>query len=470
METLPTNLPVLPCYSNEKCGQVFNCGLPNECQSNTVQGELANCPSGLQEEYCYGNNSNYCSGIYARCDSNDIGEGINCQPGVTPAKTLYGQNLGCDLKNDINCFEFEKSSPCQSTCWTNGGNIEVQNVCKTITEPIDCKGINFCKWNGYSCNSVLNDPSSSINTGIKILSNGNKVYCANSSYSSVDTTTQDDNFNIKTCCIGNKCITTPRCEFVEHTCDCVFKDISYENNPVYNVNSDKNNIDNSFFMCYDIINNHTSLDSNGNSVTRTKNGYCSWCSGAKLNKVNNKSCSDRCSALGKHELNVFKFKNNLSTDTIPSSIYFNKCMNNIDPLDTNTSPPIIDFCVTDNLDPKVLFCQKSYIDYLKNISGCELDINTVKWTHICQNGITNNFACGSGEIENCKEIEKIEDEDDDLDPVSIDSNISFLEEMQEKYGIHVGNTILAFIIIIPVIISILFIYYFRDFIKSTLNL
>jgi hypothetical protein len=292
------DLQQINCYDSTNCKEISNCAptsSPFTCNVSTNQSDLISCPTGQTQSYCYGNNSNFCSGIYQECDPN---KGYFCQPQVSnPASNYFGDKLGCNIKTDPGCLEFESFSPCQDSCWDLGGSSEVHEMCKAQFKDSDsCNEMKyFCKWNdsNNSCDAIKRDPwlefsekgpqtagnPSSVFT--ENLNSGHTLNCAQSSWSSTQMTSYAD--QIRTCCINapgsKKCITTPRCQFVENTCECGFKDISSSGNPSYTSPNSPNptNKQKPWFMCSDTT---QALAVNSNSYV--KSGYCTWCKGSQL--------------------------------------------------------------------------------------------------------------------------------------------------------------------------------------------
>ena len=160
------DLPIVPCYNSDNCGDIFNCGPESsECNVSTTPSIAKNCPSGQTQKYCFGNDPNSCSGINRICPSINV----DCALGeANPQLTTYSNYIGCNVETDPNCWEFDNDqtnsnqpSICQSTCWNLGGNLEVDSVCKTLfTDQASCNAMKyFCTWNGYSCEAVGQDPA-----------------------------------------------------------------------------------------------------------------------------------------------------------------------------------------------------------------------------------------------------------------------------------------------------------------------
>lgn len=284
-----TDLPKIACYDSTNCGQIYNCGpatssykcnIPNPSGTNPNP----NCPEN-QSQYCYGPDPNYCSGILQVCNSS---QGYYCNPQVSnPAVNYFSENIGCNVETDGTCLEFERYEQCQNDCWGLGGSAEVNEVCnKQFTDEASCNAMKyFCKWNGGSCGSVGVNPSTLFNTSSLTSETvgGYTLNCAQSSWSS--TTVNSYVPNVRTCCLsggsleGKKCVTTPRCQFVNSSCDCGFKDISFENNPSYGGNSNPTNSNpiNPVFICEDTSQSITT--GNGSYITK---GYCTWCKGTQI--------------------------------------------------------------------------------------------------------------------------------------------------------------------------------------------
>jgi hypothetical protein len=292
---MSADLQIVNCYDSTNCKDIFNCA-PNSssfsCPNPNPNGILNEpaCPSGTNHLYCYGSDPNYCSGIIQQCDPNN---GLYCKPTISnPAVNYFGAKLGCDVKTDPSCMEFENFEQCQTDCWDLGGSSEVYYACGSQFKDSDsCNAMKyFCKWNDAEkvCKNVKDDPWSLFQSGLqsggapaKIFTenvNGYTLNCAQSSWSSNQVTSYAD--TVRTCCISKpgtqkKCITTPRCQFVETTCECGFKDIDFNGNPSYN--SIPSNPKNPWFICEDT---EQSLTVNDNSFVQK--GYCTWCKGSQL--------------------------------------------------------------------------------------------------------------------------------------------------------------------------------------------
>lgn len=293
---ISTDLPKIPCFDSTFCKDIYNCAPNSSIYDCPIQSQnSANSPScgspNLIRNPCFGSDSSYCSGILQECDP---AKGYYCKPGTTnPAVNYFSEYLGCDVLNDPGCMEFDKDMLCQNDCWDLGGKIEVKHACESLfSDKNNCNSMKyFCEWNDFTnkCTSTKDDPwnnflkGPSTNNYPKLIFtetiNGNKLNCAQSSWSSNQITSYAH--NIRTCCIDgtDKCITTPRCQFVENTCDCGFKDISYSNNPTYNENSsnNENDVKYPYFICQDVQQN---IATNDQSIV--KKGYCTWCKGTQL--------------------------------------------------------------------------------------------------------------------------------------------------------------------------------------------
>lgn len=309
-----TDLPKIPCYTNENCNSKYNCGdlcvdePLNICESN----------NSLFSQECHGNNSEYCSGILSCCDpDSDISclEETNYTNGAT---NTYGNYLGCDITadNPISqncqqntttsiCMEFDnfwdRQSNCNESCWVNGGYQKVKHECETKigNDKNMCKAMEyFCDWDSNKGLCTLdidradNPPFNSFGTKyvdpvltLPVLKNcGGESKCieiddssytdniyVRSSQSSWDASkrTSYDSYTRINCAHNtdtNKkvCISLPRCQYVNNPCEC--GSINVENG-------------NQIFMC---ANSQFSTIDNETSVVG--NGYCTWCKGTQSDK------------------------------------------------------------------------------------------------------------------------------------------------------------------------------------------
>jgi hypothetical protein len=367
----------------------------------------------------------------------------------------FSEYLGCDIKNDPGCLEFENNSVCQETCWKSGGSEEIDKMCKfKFTDQNSCNAMKyFCKWDTFkhSCGAVKDDPwtlftnnaPQSAGAPKAIFSenvNGYTLNCAQSSWSSTDVTSYAP--TVRTCCINSRtnkaCITTPRCQFVETTCECGFKDIDPLKNPSYtatNSINDPNSVKQPWFICEDT---QQSVIVNKNIFT--KKGYCTWCKGTQLKDfdyrewlINNQlgqgedirysnawgttdNCSNRCS-------NYNKCENN-NSETL-----WNECIWRNSEGAFGVDPSIGDlskgFCYSDNcLENATTQAEKDKCNTLGNLKNvCENELANVvstknqlypittnggipterctegtSWNHSCLqlNGTVHaeNYACG----------------------------------------------------------------------------
>jgi hypothetical protein len=295
------DLQRVPCYDSTNCKEIYNCAPTTSiytCPKTNppLSPTEPKCPNNQARLNCFGSDPQYCSGIYQQCNPND---GFYCLPNVSnPALNYFSENLGCDVKNDPGCLEFESDSVCQNDCWDLGGSKEINEICESqFKDANSCNAMKyFCKWNNIngSCTSVKDDPwtlfiknaPQSNGKPKAVFSenvNGYTLNCAKSSWSSTDITSYAD--TVRTCCIqipgsSKKCVTTPRCQFVETPCECGFKDIDPLKNPSYSANSSINNPDSvkqPWFICGD-----TSQSVIVGQNNFLKKGYCTWCKGTQL--------------------------------------------------------------------------------------------------------------------------------------------------------------------------------------------
>lgn len=523
------DLPIIPCYDSTNCKNTFNCAPDisfntNNCQERPTN-QLINCPDGQKQLYCFGSNSNYCSGIIQQCDPND---GYKCKTDISnPAQNKFSEYLGCDiatdgtdLSKDQNCLEFQNqdSNICQSDCWDLGGSTEVGEICNSHFKDQDsCNAMKyFCKWKDNKCSNVDDDPwklfsenSPKSGNGIpKIIFNetiGNHtLHCAQSSWSSTKKTSYAD--TIRTCCLtengtdntvnqpNKKCITTPRCQFVETSCECGFKDIDPKNNPSYNSSSSSSSVANPLFICEDT---QQSLIVNDTSIT--KKGYCTWCKGTQIKEdfdyrkwlIDNNflikghnirdsiawgtpdSCKNRCSNYNDCEINDSEklwneciWRNSKGLEGIdPDSTnldlskgfcYNSECLSNASNSSEtdrcNTLESLKNICENE-LSSNVSTKNQSYpIGVNDRFSIVDRCTEGSKWIHFCSktNGIVNtqNYACGW-----CSNLQN----DWPSNPCS-NNNFPVNEKWYNTMGLTETNAIITvvFIVILSIICLILF--------------
>ncbi len=451
------DLQQVPCYDSTSCDEMYNCSPSSssfKCPGTNTEESLG-CSGNQIRQRCYGSDPNYCSGIIKQCDPND---GYYCKPNVSnPAQNYFSENLGCNVKTDPGCLEFENDENCQTDCWNLGGYQEVNEVCNSQFKDQDsCDAMKyFCKWDNInnSCKSIEDDPWTKFINGPKGLDNspkkiftenlnsGYKLDCSQSSWSSDQVNSYAD--TIRTCCISKpgtdkKCVTTPRCQFVSNTCECGFKDIDPKGNPSYNANTSNTTpiIKKPLFICE---NTEQSLITNDNSYT--KKGYCTWCKGSQLKNfdyrewlINNKmlnqgenirssiawgtkdNCKNRCSNYNKCENDtseklwndcIQKHSNgtvgitdngNDSTDFTKGFCYVQNC------LEHAKTPNEINKCneyeQLKNICENELATTVSTKNELMPVSVNDLTIvanrctEGTNWTHSCSNGYAQNYACG----------------------------------------------------------------------------
>jgi hypothetical protein len=289
------DLPIIPCYKNKpECSTICNQGTPNE---------LGTCILGSDPEYC--------SGILKECDTDTYDCNTNItNPGEADCANCF---LGCPINDstglrDPDCMEFQryndKISPCGDICWSNGASIEIDNKCKSMfSDENSCNAMRFfCQWDSddNECRKIAFDnledpdpksfyketfgknlPQSPVIINVKNECPGGlhdtdciqldipedfkwTLKCAQSSWSSTERTSYAE--HALTCCLercdkhgicDKDCLATPRCQYVEESCDCGFKDVS------------SGKIDDERFMCSMIQNNNLEKGF----------GYCTWCQG-----------------------------------------------------------------------------------------------------------------------------------------------------------------------------------------------
>lgn len=455
---MSSDLPVVNCYDSTNCKNIYNCAptiSSYSCPTTNPPNAINNptCPSGEASLYCYGSDQNYCSGIYQQCNPN---LGLYCKTNITnPAQNYFSEHLGCNVKTDAGCFEFENSEHCQNNCWEMGGSDEMNEICSNFFKDANsCNAMKyFCSWDigNNVCNAVTDDPWNLFKNGPRDQSgpktsftetvNGYTLNCAQSSWSSTQVNSYAD--TIRTCCISKPgssktCVTTPRCQFVNTTCECGFKDIDPRQNPSYNTNIASNPVK-PWFMCADVEQN---VIIGGNSYQQK--GYCTWCKGTQLKNfdyrnwlINNKklvagedirdsiawgtpdNCTNRCSNYNSCELNssekqwnecIWRHSNGtVGVDPTSSNLdltkgfcYSEVCLNNAK---TQTD---IDHCNTmislKNVCEQELQSNISTKNQLypiipnSNVPIAKRCTEGSQWTHVCN--ITNgtsyaeNYACG----------------------------------------------------------------------------
>lgn len=457
------DLQQVPCYDSTNCKEIYNCAPTTSIYTCSNPNPISTpnepkCPNEQTHLNCFGSDSNYCSGIFQQCNPSD---NYNCLPNVSnPALNYFSEYLGCDVKNDPGCLEFENDQTCQNDCWKLGGSKEIGEICNSQFKDVNsCNAMKyFCKWNSVDnvCKEVKEDPwtlftkNAPQSAGVPkaIFSenvDGYTLDCARSSWSSTDITSYAD--TVRTCCINKpgfakKCITTPRCQFVETTCECGFKDLDSSKNPSYNsINSiNSESVKKPWFICEDIQQSVIV----GEKI-HSKKGYCTWCKGTQIQDfdyrewmINNHlltqgenvrfsdawgsskttdSCSNRCSNYNKCENNE-------------SEILWNECIwrrsggtVGLDP--TSNGDLSKGFCYSDNcLESATTQSQRDKCNLLSDLKNvCENELaNTIStknqlypinpntgilatrctegtnWIHSCiqaNNTLTaENYACG----------------------------------------------------------------------------
>lgn len=320
------DLPIVPCYKDKNCDSTFNCG--DLCDPNTSQV----CPQDPNyfQDPCWGRDPNSCQGILPFCDPEDP-TSVRCTTQndnhtIDGALNSNGQYMGCNIRsqqetyppgyenNDIaQCVEYkntnDKIADCTTSCWSDGGYDYIKNFCENQigSNEFECKALEyFCHWdpNQNLCTlpflrktttplenytQKYNHPPPPIQSlpvrrdcqgiGEDCIEINNPNYPNNlyvtssqSLWDSTQQTTYDTNSRIN--CVHNtttntkKCIATPRCQFVENTCDC---------GSIENTSGDLQ------FMCSKKIFANTS-SSGSEQIVRQGVGYCTWCEGRQTDK------------------------------------------------------------------------------------------------------------------------------------------------------------------------------------------
>lgn len=403
------DLQKIPCYDSSNCKEIYNCAPTTSiyaCDKTSSPNSpgIPNCTDGETHSYCFGSDPNYCSGIIQQCDPNS---GYYCQPSISnPAVNYFSENLGCDVINDASCMEFEKFAQCQDDCWNLGGSSEVGNVCGELFKDMaSCNSMKyFCEWNSTEgvCNETSQDPWKNFlqlapqndgkpaATTSENIGDGLVLNCAQSSWSSDQITSYAD--TIRTCCIGKKCVTTPRCQFVENTYDCGFKDIDYYKNPSYNaISSISDSVKNPWFICEDT---QQSLIVGTNSFL--KKGYCTWCKGSQLQNFDYRNWLINSGILTQgHDIrysDAWNGSNNRCSnynqcENGASEIAWNECIWRHSQGNTGVDP------TSQNPDLSKGFCYSS--DCLKNAtSSAQIDEcnNLISLKNICENELLSKVS------------------------------------------------------------------------------
>ena len=470
---MPTDLPVVPCYKSNNCGNTFQCG-PTRCSVDdpecyrTVNGEQVF--SGYSGS-CWGPEQLTCDGVLSCCDP-EVSD-LNCLPDTyDPALTTNAFKIGCkigDTSEEIGkcsaspgqtvdiCMEFDNvydtiTPDCSEACWSTGGRSIINQMCMTKfpTEQLCNAMPYYCNWNGFFCvanesdpfdqykNTYGVDPPSnpttipvqkecppSSGTGLHCIQNpeiGNlnmEVTTSQSAWDSSKRTSYDPRTRIwciKWCDEGGncskECLTTPRCQFVNDSCECSERD--------------------GIFMCGKQVFNKL-ITQGDQSTVLTGSGYCTWCTNQSETPQEigghegvlereptewfedgdiSKECNNRCS-----NYNLCEVQN--TEELWNSCVYKHSPNDAVDPSRleglTMEEKQILlrqeGFCYnTDNITHKSLVqkCEEE-LQYLGSISGGETTVpgQTItpgctyqyEWTHVCQTGIqtapqwSENYLC-----------------------------------------------------------------------------
>lgn len=387
-----SDLPIEPCYNTSNC-EKYNCGtsgstLDEKCISKQLNndGNIVNVTTFRNKQW--GKDPDFCDGILRDCPDSDTNcLGFNLQP----IKNTNGKFMGCPISetndtipnSEISiCSDFLRNNDkianeCQNNCWSIGGyKIADQQCSENFKEEKDCNNMPYyCKWDKSKniCKSVgeTSDPFINYKTNMKtklsllptsqtfIIKNkcsSNEVNCLENplledtddfklitSQSLWDSRKQTSyNPRDRIFCLINKntdskvCMATPRCQYVDTTCECGLK--------------------NGIFMCSKINVQDSQTDSSGNTVLNRLNGYCTWCKNQskpvseqlvdkefitrqpiEWGTVSN--CSNRCSNY--NECEVVKFKDPIDGVEKSSEEMWNNCIWNTSNKKFGVDPEVV---------------------------------------------------------------------------------------------------------------------------------
>lgn len=481
---MPTDLPVIPCYKSDNCKTSFQCGSnfcdinDPEC-FQIINGESV--PLGYNG-ICWGYNINECDGVLSCCDPSE--SQFNCTTNqIDPATNTDGFLMGCKIGEQTEavgdcapfpnqtldiCMEFSnnfdtEASECQINCWEAGGRDIIDKECGTKFPTREtCESIPYyCRWNGSSCVAHQNDPFERYNQlygqnpptepiTIPVVPDCNAIGLENGEFCienpslspvvDVTVTTSQSAWDsskrtsyqprtriycVKTCDINTqlctkKCITTPRCQFVQDTCNCTERE-------------DK-------FICGKILYRNINTDGGGATVS-TGSGYCTWCQNQSENPEDigghdlpdglfereptewseNGVCNNRCENYNLCE--VKKFIDPRDGIEKSSEELWNNCIweesnssRGVDPQDleglTDEEKKIKfredGFCASTSDSNLIDICENK-LQYLGSISGGDTEIPggnitekctySYEWKHLCQPQIqtskqwSENYLC-----------------------------------------------------------------------------
>jgi hypothetical protein len=183
---METDLPVIPCYESNNCGQAgnYNCG-NTYCDSQNADPPSINpsddlkCPLGETMGSCYGNNPNFCNGIQSCCDPNIPANELVCNEDQDPTKPVFGPGpndyLGCNIGDEIGncsftnnraeCMEFQKPEDlkngvgiCDEPCWKFGGYQIMKDQCELQigSDENVCRAMEYyCDWDSKNKQCTL---------------------------------------------------------------------------------------------------------------------------------------------------------------------------------------------------------------------------------------------------------------------------------------------------------------------------
>lgn len=332
-----SDLPIIPCYVDNNCGLNFNCGDSPNCGGNE---SLKICPTDSTEfeSKCYGSNPEYCQGILSVCDSSfgsatngsDDSSGLYCDEDSNDqqnrgAVNSNGENMGCNIEETAfppdyqhlqgsfsPCMEFnnnnDKNIDISTPCWQSGGFDIVKNQCeqKIGNRKNECIAMGyFCEWDPTQ--SLCTLPSTRKNITplqnyknkygtlppkiyTKHYSDTDGIY-VNSSQSAWDSKKQTSyDVHQRIDCVKNInnsekiCITTPRCQLVDSTCECGSRPLvalpQEESPPLGALPQEDSDL---LFMCSKL--EYNNVDTSGNIGNINAGiGYVTWCKGHQSNK------------------------------------------------------------------------------------------------------------------------------------------------------------------------------------------
>lgn len=320
------DLPIIPCYKDQNCDSNYNCG--ELCDQTNPR--ICPVDNNYFEDPCWGRNPSNCQGILPFCDPDDPQSRCSVENNnhtMDGALNSNGQYMGCNIlptqethppgyenSSISECVEFktniDKVADCGTSCWSDGGYDYIKNFCENQIgrNKYQCKALEyFCDWDetknictlpelrrtttpleNYAtkygsrpglvqsipvrrdCGGVgggdcieIDDPN---------YNNNLFVTSSQSLWDSSKQTSYDPNSRIS--CVhdlvtgSKKCVSMPRCQFVDSTRDC---------------GSIEDTSGNLRFMCSKKIYSNLT-DSGTNRTLRQGVGYCTWCVGRQTDR------------------------------------------------------------------------------------------------------------------------------------------------------------------------------------------